>query len=65
MKGKKYRVNQRLRIFYIGKMSIGVIIDIQVKVHEDLSTEIYMILDANGQTLKVTPEELYSMQGIQ
>jgi len=48
MKGKKYRVNQRLRIFYIGKVSLVVITDIQVKVYEDLSTEIYMILDMNG-----------------
>lgn len=64
MKNKKYTINQRLRIFYIGKVSLAVITDIQVKIFEDLSTEIYMILETNGQTLKVTPEELYSMQGV-
>ena len=57
MKNKKYTINQRLRIFYIGKVSLAVITDIQVKIFEDLSTEINMILETNGQTLKVTPEE--------
>lgn len=61
MKNKKYQINQKLRIFYIGKVSIAEIIDIQFKIFEDLTVEVYVILQLANQTLKVTPEELYIM----
>lgn len=61
MKSKKYQINQKLRIFYIGKVSNAEIIDIQFKIFEDLTVEVYVILQLADQTLKVTPEELYIM----